>query len=148
MNQLRNTSFPEPAQSPGLMMWRATNAWQREVRAALAPHDLTHVQFVLLAVVVSSDDSAEGLTQREVAERAGTDAMMTSQVLRALEAKDLLHRTPHPTDKRARTITPTAQGIELANQAVVSVEIADRSFFGPLGDDQDDFVEALGRISR
>ena len=35
--------------STGYMLWRATMAWQREVRSALEPHGLTHAQFVLLA---------------------------------------------------------------------------------------------------
>lgn len=38
-----------PSASPGLLMWRATLAWRRQVAAALRPLDLTHVQFVLLA---------------------------------------------------------------------------------------------------
>ena len=40
--------LPGPERSPGFLLWRVTLAWQRAMRAALAPHDLTHVQFVLL----------------------------------------------------------------------------------------------------
>ena len=39
----------EPADSPGFLLWHATLRWQRGVAAVLAPLDLTHVQFVLLA---------------------------------------------------------------------------------------------------
>ena len=43
------SAFDTPQQSPGFLLWRVTLSWQRRMRAALAPHDLTHVQFVLLA---------------------------------------------------------------------------------------------------
>ncbi|BCW81807.1 hypothetical protein NicSoilC5_38260 [Arthrobacter sp. NicSoilC5] len=36
-----------PGESPGFLLSRATLRWQREGAAALAPTDLTHVQFVL-----------------------------------------------------------------------------------------------------
>ena len=71
--------------SPGFLLWHATLRWQRAMRAALAPHDLTHVQFVLLASAWWLGEQGEQPAQRRLAEHAGTDAMMTSQVVRALE---------------------------------------------------------------
>jgi hypothetical protein len=38
-----------PDKSPGFLLWQVTLRWQRKVTIALAPLDLTHVQFVLLA---------------------------------------------------------------------------------------------------
>src|SRR4051794_41912041 len=88
------TAHAEADESPGLMLWRVTNAWQAAQRATLGPFDLTHVQFVLLASLAWL--RADGpVTQRELASHARTDPMMTSQVLRALEAKGLVDR--HPT---------------------------------------------------
>jgi DNA-binding MarR family transcriptional regulator len=140
------TGFSDPADSPGLALWRVTNAWQRAVRAALEPYDLTHVQFVLLAVLTSTDRS-EPVTQRDLAERAATDVMMTSQVLRTLEAKGLVRRLPHPTDRRARTIAPTPEGVDLVNRANSAVEAADRAWFAPLGDAVGDFTRRLGVLA-
>ena len=125
------TAYADASESPGLALWRVTNAWQRAVRAALAPHDLTHVQFVLLASLTWMDRSSP-VTQRDLAAHAGTDVMMTSQVLRALEAKGCVTRTPHPTDGRAMTLAPTAAGVELANRANADVEAADRAYFAAL----------------
>src|SRR3954453_8138901 len=34
--------------SPGFLLWRVTQRWQRSIVAALRPLDLTHAQFVLL----------------------------------------------------------------------------------------------------
>ena len=126
-----DTSYPDASASPGLALWRVTNAWQRRIRAALAPHDLTHVQFVLLASLTWMDRS-QPVTQRDLAEFAGTDVMMTSQVIRALEAKGHITRNPHPTDGRAVALAPSPVGIALANRANKDVEAADRAYFDAL----------------
>ena len=94
-----------------------------EIRAALAPFGLTHVQFVLLAALTAMDRET-AVTQRDLAERAVTDPMMTSQVLRALEDKDLVERHPHPTDRRARTLKVTPAGVALANRANAARTVA------------------------
>jgi DNA-binding MarR family transcriptional regulator len=70
--------------SPGLLLWQVTNRWQAAQRAALRPFDLTHVQFVLLASLTWLDSDRPPVTQKQLAEHAATDPMMTSQVLRAL----------------------------------------------------------------
>lgn len=113
------------------MLWKVTNAWQRAIRAALAPLGLTHVQFVLLAALTFA--RGEPMTQRELADAASTDAMMASQVIRALERKGLLERRPHPTDGRAIVLIPTTAGGALVNAANIVVEEADELFFAVLG---------------
>ena len=140
-----NTEFSDADESTGLALWRVTNRWQAAQRAALQPFDLTHVQFVLLASLTWLD--AEAPTQSELAAHAGTDPMMTSQVLRALEAKSLVERRPHPTDGRARLLAATVAGKALANRAVVAVEACDTEFFGPLAD-HPRFTKELGRLAR
>lgn len=119
-----------PGDSPGFLLWRATNRWQRTIVAALAPLELTHVQFVLLAGVWwLAREGPVAPSQRELADHAGTDPMMTSQVLRALEARGHVLRTPDPGDRRTRRLTPTPAGASLAAEAVGIVETADAAFF-------------------
>jgi DNA-binding MarR family transcriptional regulator len=129
------------------MLWRVTQAWQAEQRAALRPYGLTHVQFVLLTSLVWLRQD-EPVSQRMLADYAQTDIMMTSQVLRALEAKGLLERNPHPIDSRARSLVPTPQGVDLANRTVGVIEEVDRAFFAALEGDQRRFVELLGTLVR
>lgn len=112
----------------GLALWRASNAWQRGIRAALAPHGLTHVQYVLLASLTWMDRS-EPVSQRDLAQHAELDVMMTSQVLRTLEKKGCIVREAHPSDRRAMALHPTPRGIELANEATRAVEAADDAYF-------------------
>jgi DNA-binding MarR family transcriptional regulator len=136
------TTYADPSESPGLAIWHVTNAWQRAVRGALAPFGLTHVQFVLLATLTSMDRTTP-ITQGDLAAHAGTDVMMTSQVLRALESKHLIDRGEHPTDGRARVLEPTPEGRSLAGRANLAVEAADRAYFAVLGDATADFLHHL-----
>ncbi|HLJ03997.1 MAG TPA: MarR family winged helix-turn-helix transcriptional regulator [Solirubrobacteraceae bacterium] len=119
----------EPAQSPGFLLWHAALRWQRHIVAALAPLDLTHVQFVLLASTWWLNEHGREPTQVALAGHAGTDIKMTSQVIRALERKGLVRRTVDPVDTRARRLAVTAAGAALAPRAITAVESADAAFF-------------------
>lgn len=128
--------------SPGFLLWQVANRWQAAQRAVLKPYDLTHVQFVLLASLAWLDVD-EPVTQRDLADHAATDPMMTSQVVRALERRKLVRRPAHPEDGRARALTITKQGRALANEAVVAVEACDRTFFAPAGKRSKDLTRLL-----
>jgi DNA-binding MarR family transcriptional regulator len=132
MSRRLATVHAEAEDSPGLLLWQVTNQWQAAQRAALRPFDLTHVQFVLLASLTWLDNDGP-VTQKQLAEHAATDPMMTSQVLRALESRGLVRRGEHPTDARARSLSVTRAGATLANRAIVAVEACDETFFAPLG---------------
>ncbi|MGP0107405.1 MAG: MarR family winged helix-turn-helix transcriptional regulator [Acidimicrobiales bacterium] len=135
------SNFTAAEDSPGFLLWQITNRWQAAQRAALKPLGLTHVQFVLLASLTWL--RTEGpVNQRDLADYASTDPMMTSQVLRVLEARGLVERAKDPGDRRARAITVTKEGQSLANRAIVVVEDCDGSFFDPL-EDVAGFVQAL-----
>jgi DNA-binding MarR family transcriptional regulator len=129
-----HTGFADDQSSPGLLLWRVTNQWQSQIRAALKPLGLTHVQFVLLASLAYLGDHHDGpLTQRELAEFAAMDPMMTSQVVRVLADNGWVQRDDHPSDRRAKTVRATAMGEALANRAIPVVEACDRAFFADAG---------------
>lgn len=129
MTSRLQTRYESSDASPGFLLWRVTNQWQALMRRTLAPFDLTHVQFVLLAVLTYASDP-KGLTQAQLAHRARADPMMVSQVLRALEQKGFAERHPDPDDGRARRVTVTGDGIAAARAANRAVESADETFFG------------------
>lgn len=118
-----------PADSPGFLMWHATLRWQRAVTAALAPLNLTHVQFVLLACTYWLVEHGASPNQLAVATQAGTDVKMTSQVLRRLEQRGLIERQEDARDSRAKVVSVTPRGRELARTAIELVESADEQFF-------------------
>lgn len=127
-----DTKHARAEESPGLLLWQVTNRWQAAQRATLKPLGLTHVQFVLLASLTWLESDGP-VTQRQLAEHAVTDPMMTSQVLRTLEERGLVERREHPADRRARALVVTEEGAALANRAVREVEACDAAFFAPLG---------------
>jgi DNA-binding MarR family transcriptional regulator len=118
-----------PESSPGFLLWHVTLRWQRQVATALAPLDLTHVQFVLLACTWWLNRDGTRPTQVAVARQAATDVKMTSQVIRTLEAKGLVTREVDPADTRARRLSVTERGRRLAERAIAVVESVDASFF-------------------
>jgi DNA-binding MarR family transcriptional regulator len=125
------TRFPQgPAASPGFLLWHLTLRWQRAIAAVLAPLDLTHVQFVLLACAWWLETHGHVPNQRELARQAGTDVKMTSQVVRRLEGKGLLRREVDRADSRARRLALTPAGTRLVKRAIAAVERVDEEFFG------------------
>src|SRR5256886_16840953 len=93
----------KPQDSPGFLLWHVTLRWQRAVTAALAPLDLTHVQFVLLASLWWLNEHGEHPNQLTVARQAGTDVEMTVQGVRRPEDKSPLGRRTHPHRTRGQT---------------------------------------------
>ncbi len=140
------SSFENPDESPGLVLWRVTNAWQAAQRRTLKPFDLTHVQFVLLASLTWFDSDTP-TTQQDLADYARTDPMMTSQVLRALERAGHVLRLPHPDDGRAKVLSVTPSGRAIANRAVVAIDECDRDFFAALGSRLGQFTGMLATLS-
>ena len=134
------TRLAGPAESPGFLLWKISNAWQRGQRMALEPFGLTHSQFVVLATATWFGAS-ETLTQARISQLSGIDPMTTSQVLRALEAALLVERVDHPKDPRAKSIMVTRVGRDLARKALVVVEATDSAFFEPLASDTARLVE-------
>jgi DNA-binding MarR family transcriptional regulator len=142
------SQYGAPERSPGFLLWRVTLSWQRRMRAALAPHDLTHVQFVLLASLWwLQEHGGRQPTQAQLADQAGTDLMMTSQVVRKLEGRGLLARDLDPDDSRARRLRLTTEGNDLLAGALAHVVEADQAYFATLGDDRVAFARALTTLS-
>lgn len=123
------TRFQGPESSPGLLLWRSTLAWQRDVAAALDPLGLTHSQFVLLACAWWLEAHGGAGTQVMIAAQAGMDVKTASQVLRRLEAAGYVSRQQAPGDARARIVSTTAAGREMGDQALSAVEAVDEAYF-------------------
>jgi DNA-binding MarR family transcriptional regulator len=133
--------------SAGFLLWKITNAWQAKQRAALKPYGLTHVQYVLLATLTHVASQGQSLNQKELAAFAQTDMMMTSQVIRRLEALALLERVTDKNDRRAFRLKPTPRGAKLAKRATIAVESVDRDVFAACGDDFKSFKSVLQRLA-
>ncbi len=113
----------------GLLFWQVSTLWQREIKKALQPFQLTHTQYVLLAVVEELSEKGRAITQKEISDFSSIDVMTVSSAVRLLEKKWLLCRLPHESDTRAYSIVNTPAGKALLQQAVREVESVDERFF-------------------
>jgi DNA-binding MarR family transcriptional regulator len=86
-------------------------------------------------------------TQTQLADHVGIDSMMTSQVTRKLQARELLDRTQDANDARARRIRITDNGRRLAAAAITDVETVDHEYFSSIDDDRDRFLNALHALA-
>lgn len=132
----------------GFMLWQITNGWQRAVRAALASTGLTYVQVVLLAGLQERIAAGTKVSQAGLAQALGADVMMTSQVLRALEADGLIIRERDPLDTRARSLLVTEAGAEKLKAALPVLGSVDADFFSVLGHREDRFAKSLRKLWR
>ncbi len=139
-------AFERADDSPGFLLWKVTNLWQREIRKALHPFGLTHSQFVLLASVLWLSQHQSEVTQINLSAHTKIDPMSTSKVLRTLQTRKLLQRKEHNTDTRAKTIELTGAGKKMIHEAVKTVEKFDNMFFKILGSKIIDFNKKLSLL--
>jgi DNA-binding MarR family transcriptional regulator len=114
----------------GFALWRTAMRWQRAVDATLAPFELTHTQYLVLASASSVvEEGGDTATQRAIAGRAGLDEATTSRLVRSLAERGLLDRAETLGDKRAWRVILTRRGRALLQRATPRLEVAARGFF-------------------
>ena len=125
--------FEQPEDSPGFLLWQTMVIWQRRIKKALEPYDITHPQFVLMAQVLwLGHHSEEAPNQITLVKMSKLDKMTVSQSLKKLVIQDLVKRTEHANDTRAKGVWLTKDGEKLIQQLVPIVEKIDAEFFGVL----------------
>ncbi len=82
------------------------------------------------------------LTLRELAEVTSSDAPATTVLVNDLEQRGLIVREPHPTNRRAKLVSLTPAGRELAVRAAREMEKAPPAFASLPADD----LAALERV--
>jgi DNA-binding MarR family transcriptional regulator len=120
--------------SLGFLLWHASLRWQRRLAEVLSPLGITHVQFAVVATVWWLGKDGHPPRQREIAEHAGLDPAMTSQVMAALLEKGWVVRGIDPEDARASRLYVTDAGRGIAERAVIELDRAERDFFRAAGD--------------
>lgn len=103
----------------GYLLWRITKIWQRERQRALDEFNTTTSQLELLGCIIHlTEIDKKEVTQVLLSQEAGIDPMTTSTILRNLEKKGMVIRTPSKIDTRARIVNITADGLDLFNKAL------------------------------
>ncbi|MFD1788203.1 MarR family winged helix-turn-helix transcriptional regulator [Sphingomonas floccifaciens] len=83
--------------------------WRAKVDEQLKDHGLTAARLTVLYWV---NEMPEGTSQRELAEIVGIEGPTLVRQLHALEAQGLLERVPLATDRRAKCIRLTPEGLK------------------------------------
>jgi len=115
----RGASEARPWRPEGSLCYRlkhAYHAWTRHFDAALRPLGLTHVQFIALHAIERHRQRGEIPSQVQVAAATQLDPMMISKILRLLEQRGYLKRSPHPDDPRANALHLTHAGDALVTR--------------------------------
>lgn len=99
--------------SLGMQLRGAYLTFHRLANARFEQSGITADQFVVMAILAE----APGLSQREIVDRAHSDANTVGAILKRLEAKRLIKREAHPVDGRAWCVFLTAQGSKRQQQA-------------------------------
>src|ERR1700678_4365617 len=80
-------------ESPGFLLWHVSANWRNAMQAALKGVDLTHPQFIVLAMLNWLTQQGGRINQVELSKATGCDVNTLSQIIRALAAKNLITRT-------------------------------------------------------
>jgi len=120
--------------------------WQRKIKQILQSYNLTHTQFVILAVIEELSEQDICITQKRISDFSMIDVMTVSSTVRLLEKKGLIYRLPHKTDTRANSISNTEKGKICLKQAVIDVEAIDRTFFFNSDEENAQFKNMLSQL--
>jgi DNA-binding MarR family transcriptional regulator len=140
--------FEKPLDSPGFLLWQTTMVWQRNIKKALDPYEISHPQFVLMATLLWFEAHGYDTTQTLMIQWSKLDKMTVSKSLRKLETRGFVKRAEHETDTRAKSVILTERGKEMIHILVPLVEKTDETFFGVLGKEKEgQLIGILGELT-
>jgi DNA-binding MarR family transcriptional regulator len=139
--------FEAPEDSPGFLLWQTTVVWQRQIKRALEPYDISHAQFVIMATLMWFEAHHYDTTQISIVNWSKLDKMTVSKSLRKLVARGCVNRIEHETDTRAKSVSLTEKGKEMVHTLVPIVEGIDTTFFGKASDkEQKSLTQILAKL--
>lgn len=141
-------SFDAPEDSLGFLLWQTTISWQRLIKKALEPHNISHAQFVMMALLLWWHGQKKDVTQIDIVVISKLDKMTVSKSLKKLVGMDLVARHENQEDNRAKSVQLTKSGVALARKLVPIVEGVDADFFGQLPKKQEkDLIVILQKLT-
>ncbi len=139
--------FERPEDSPGFLLWQTTISWQRLIKKLLEPYDISHAQFVVIALVLWFEEHNIEATQIQIVNWSKLDKMTVSKSLKKLVSMGLVCRKEHEIDTRAKIVSITQNGRVLLAELVPSIEKIDEEFFGKVSTkSQKNLIEILQKL--
>lgn len=140
--------FDKPEDSPGFLLWQTTMIWQRLIKKALEPYNISHAQFVIMATLLWFQTHEYDTNQILIVNWTKLDKMTVSNSLKKLVTMELVNRMEHETDTRAKSVTLTKKGRALVNRLVPIVENMDKEFFSTASaTDQKKLMNILSKLT-
>ncbi len=124
--------FDQPEESPGFLLWQTTITWQRLIKKLLDQYNLSHAQFVILAITLWFENLKQAVSQSVVIRQSKLDKMTVSKALKKLVALGYVKHSEHESDTRAKSVTLTNKGRALVSSIIPQVEKVDEDFFATL----------------
>ena len=141
-----SVSLGAPDNAVGFVLWRVVHRYQREIDRVLAPVDLTHLQFTMLAMAAWLAKSGEPVTQSTLSRAGDIHQMQVSHMLKALEAKGMITRVRSPADVRAKLVEISDKGVGALRDAMPLVVAVQQRMFGAEGGVGGRFLATLHAI--
>jgi len=129
----KNGVLSNPEDHTSFLLWQVNMAWQRKIKTALDPFELTHAQYLLLAALHWLSTQKKYVQQQDLANHILIDKMMTSKILRLMQRKGFVKRTKSKMDTRARNLIITEKGETVLAAAYKAMSKAESDFLSPLG---------------
>ena len=121
--------FDKPEDNPGFLLWQTTALWQRHIKKALEPYDVSHAQFMIMITLMWFEVYHYDTTQALIVHWSQLDNMTVSNSLTKLSGFHLIRRMEHATDTRAKAVVLTEKGKNLIRQLAPIIERIDQHFF-------------------
>ncbi|GAB4143395.1 MAG: hypothetical protein OHK0017_00730 [Patescibacteria group bacterium] len=129
--------------SPGWLMWRLTNLWQRRMQDSLDKYRITNFQFLVLRSIKILGAELDEVCQADIANFTNSNPMMVSTVIRSLISKGLVERTMSTYDSRAYKVSLTEVGEKLSEESARTASKMNKDFFGVIGESQGELINFL-----
>ncbi|MGY1593547.1 MarR family winged helix-turn-helix transcriptional regulator [Geodermatophilus sp. SYSU D00708] len=128
----------------GFLLSRASGLLVRATNAALATHGLRVRSYSALLLAC---DSADGISQRDLAEALGLDPSQVVLLVDELTEAGLVERRPSASDRRTKLVVATDAGRAVRRQATRATAEAHAGQLGALSDEEQDRLrDLLGRL--
>ncbi len=130
---------PALAQNTGFLLSRMGMIAQRRFAAHMTALGLTPRMWGALNVL----DAEGAVTQHALCRSVGMDPSSMVSTIDDLEAKGLVERRPHPTDRRAYALHVTGPGREVLTRGRKVAGEAQRELLAPLSDSERETLREL-----
>ena len=141
--------FDAPEDSPGFLLWQTSISWQRRIKEFLESYEISHSQFVIMAILLWFNGKQTDITQTNIINMSKLDKMTVSKSLKKLSVKELITRKENALDTRVKLVFLTKEGKLLIQKLVPAIEKIDEEFFGRLTDiEQKNLIDIMQKLSK